>query len=129
MSEINSLPLKSDICNQIKKDFILAGFEFNVPELFSIDEFIAFVVNSFSLHGKHFKRLLYTFDFTEKQIGEALSNQKNDEALVILAHLFVKKAEQKIEFRKRFSNQSLNLSDHIDLHDGVEDLDTKSEPQ
>jgi hypothetical protein len=129
MSEINALPLQSDICHQIKKDFILAGFEFNLEEPFSIDEFIAFVMHSFSLNGKHFKRLLYTFDFTEKQIGEALSNQKNDEALVILAHLFVKKAEQKIEFRKRFSNQSLNLADHIDLHDGVQNFDSKSEPQ
>ncbi len=129
MSEINALPLHSDICHQIKKDFILAGFEFNLEEPFSTDEFIVFVMHSFSLNGKHFKRLLYTFDFTEKQIGEALSNQKNDEALVILAHLFVKKAEQKIEFRKRFSNQSLNLADHIDFHDGVQDLNSKSEPQ
>jgi|LauGreDrversion4_2_1035121.scaffolds.fasta_scaffold826776_3 hypothetical protein len=127
MSELNSLPLHTEVCSQIKKDFILAGFEFNIADSFSIDDFIPFVVNSFAQHGKQFKRLLYTFDFSEKQIGDALSNQKNDEALIILAHLFVKKAKQKVEFRKRFSNQSLNLPDHINLHNGIQDLDSKSE--
>lgn len=129
MSELHSPALDNEVCNQIKKDFILAGFTFELSESFCIEEFIDFVMKSYAANGKQFKRLLYTFDFTEKQIGDALANLKNEEALIALSQLFVNKAKMKIAFRKKFSDKSLNLTNHVNLHNGIDDFGSESQSQ
>ncbi len=121
--------LEAEVCVQIKKDFILAGFDFGIKEPFSTNEFIAFISKSYQYHGKQFKRILYTFDITEGQIAEALSDLKNEEALITLAQILVNKAKSKIAFRKQYSRSSLHLSDHINLHNGIQNLDAKGNTQ